>query len=202
MKICIIFSTLILSSLSAPTANAIDEQEQLSLRFFGEAGSYFLDSFISSLLETMFQLLVHYSDRGLVLAKLKSFHDGANGTFDGVTSIVQELKEISYFWGNLKKFDKISAHIQSCIENQDEGKNVVCVSADEIEDLRKKIFEGFNLYKLKFEPILEYFHHSAESAKYKNEDDSQETEALQTIIDGTQQIRESVESLLLQVSKK
>lgn len=196
MKICIIFSTLILSSLSAPTAQKVTEEPMP--RFLDESSTYFLESFLSDVTSKVFEILINFYDHKIVLSQLKTIADDSLG--DGVSSFIKELKGLSVFWESLKKFDAISTEIQSCKEDQEE--NLVCGNIEETEELRNEIIEGFKLYKLKFEPIIEFIHHSAESTKYKNEDDSEEIDALQTIIEGTQQTMEFVELLMIRFAAK
>lgn len=147
----------------------------------------------------LIDFLIHQKD---LMVNLKALSDIANIeiSFSGLSTIGEELKQISDFLVTWKEFLKLQNQIKHCEENDDP--NLTCGQQTELEEIRETLIDGFKVYKVKYEPLLEYLHHAAEFSKQKVGKSTEEIVALKTIVEGTQKIKRAVDSVLILISSE
>jgi hypothetical protein len=140
-----------------------------------------------AVIEKILELMISMMEKKDLMANIKSISQiaGVDVSFSGILNIQNDLSEILEFWRNLKQFHQYHAIDREC----DNTVNLV--------ELRDELVEGFRVYKVKYEPIIEYLHHAAESAKFKSDTGPKDSSTLQAIVDGTQQIKGTVDSILV-----
>lgn len=144
------------------------------------------------------EIILAKNNQGLTIEETESWSEldeYQQYWYGGESKLPEELLEVMSFWDKIQKFKELVVLITQCKEKN------VCEYDNEIAELRQELIENFTVYKVKFEPIIEYVHHFAESEKLKTDDDK-EIEVLQFIVDGTQKIKGSIDSLLPSILEK
>lgn len=117
--------------------------------------------------------------------------------FGLMRNLYENFKGFSGFLENFKRFDELRTQNEKCEANNDP--NLDCGASEEIEDLRKELVTAFNNYKSQLEPMIDDFYLSAETSLKNNGEDPK---VFKTIHDVTQQMKESLNSLLFFVTSK
>lgn len=192
MKVFFILSILILSTLAAPYDP--DEGSVPSPKVVKKVVAYFFqlvsdNEVFRAVVDIIISMITDQQ------AKLSSLEEIPAYDLYG---FVNDLQEISEFLDNLKRFEELNTENQQCQDISDP--NLTCGSGENVKYLRHDLLEGFQRYKQKFEPIVDYLHQAAESAKSKCGGGPEELNAFDVIIFGTQQIKESMAALADYVS--
>lgn len=187
-KLFFVISALIISAMSAPTTTTASTTPKPSQPATATKES----EFYAALADLPEVIAIAY---GMYL----KWSNMQMATVDNYESNVSQSEDASDFkyLPNLKQFKDNENSNGNSAEGEENQQNLFIPGMEEeFTALRETLLEGFEVYKSKYEPIVEHLHHKAESMLHRIADDDPDIETLEAILNLTQQMRESVDAFL------
>lgn len=192
LAFCFIASTLSAPPIITTTSKTIQSETR--------------GSEINAVIEEMAEAIGFvYEGMFLQSTKVPTHNDGSIGNSfrsedvhhsNGQTQLIKLFE----FWPNLLK--NLESDESSSESKENSHGSYYAGMEEETKKLHDKLLESVDVYKTKYEPIVEHLHHKAESLLHKIADGDPEVETLEIILNATQQMRESTEAFLALISQK